>query len=69
MTERSLIINTSPHLRHPDSVPKIMYAVLLSLLPAVIASIYFFRFRAVALYLACLAGALATEAIFLVARK
>ena len=54
MTERSLIIKTSPHLRHPDSVPKIMYAVLLSLLPAVIASIYFFRFRAVALYLACL---------------
>lgn len=69
MTERSLIIKTSPHLRHPDSVPKIMYAVILSLLPAVIASIYFFRFRAVALYLACLAGALATEAIFLVARK
>lgn len=69
MTERSLIIKTSPHLRHPDSVPKIMYAVILSLLPAVIASIYFFRFRAVALYLACLIGALATEAIFLVVRK
>jgi electron transport complex protein RnfD len=69
MAERTFIIKTSPHLRHPDSVPKIMYAVIISLLPAVIASLYFFRFRAVIIYVACLVGALVTEALFLVVRK
>jgi electron transport complex protein RnfD len=46
-----------------------MYAVILSLLPAMAASFYFFRFRALAVYLACLAGCLATEAVFLRVRK
>jgi electron transport complex protein RnfD len=46
-----------------------MYAVVISLLPAVAASFYFFRFRAMAVYLACLVGCLATEAVFLRVRK
>jgi electron transport complex protein RnfD len=46
-----------------------MYAVVISLLPAVAASFYFFRFRALAVYLACLVGCLATEAVFLRVRK
>jgi electron transport complex protein RnfD len=46
-----------------------MYAVVISLLPAVAASFYYFRFRALAVYLACLVGCLATEAVFLWVRK
>jgi electron transport complex protein RnfD len=46
-----------------------MYAVVISLLPAVAASFYFFRLRALALYLVCLVGCLATEALFLRVRK
>jgi len=69
MAETTFIIKSSPHLRHPDSVPKIMLSVIISLLPAVAASVYFFRWRAVVLYLACLAGAILTEAVFLAARK
>jgi electron transport complex protein RnfD len=63
------IIRSSPHIKDKDSVPKIMYTVIVALLPAAFASVYFFRLRAVALYLACLLACMATEAIFLWGRK
>lgn len=69
MTDSGFVLRSSPHLQDRDSVPKIMYAVVISLLPAVAASFYFFRFRALAVYLACLAGCLVTEAVFLRVRK
>ncbi|MGB2907063.1 MAG: RnfABCDGE type electron transport complex subunit D [Candidatus Aminicenantaceae bacterium] len=69
MTDSGFLLRSSPHLQGRDSVPKIMYAVVISLLPAVAASFYFFRFRAMAVYLACLVGCLATEAVFLRVRK
>jgi len=46
-----------------------MYTVIAALLPAAFASVYFFRFRAVALYITCLVACMATEAIFLWVRK
>ncbi len=46
-----------------------MYAVVISLMPAMAASFYFFRLKALAVYLICLAGCLATEAVFLRVRK
>ncbi|MDH5466098.1 MAG: RnfABCDGE type electron transport complex subunit D [Candidatus Aminicenantes bacterium] len=69
MTEKMLITQSSPHFRDKDSVPKIMYAVVISLAPAVFASLYFFRLRALLLLLCCVAACLATEAIFLRLRK
>jgi electron transport complex protein RnfD len=69
MTEKMFITQSSPHFRDKDSVPKIMYAVVISLAPAVFASIYFFRLRALLLLLCCVATCLATEAIFLSLRK
>lgn len=69
MTDKALLLESSPHFRDQDSVPKIMYAVILSLLPAVLASIYFFRWRALLLYACCIIGGLATEALFLWIRK
>ncbi len=69
MMDTAFILRSSPHLRDRDSVPKIMYAVVISLLPAIAASFYFFRFRALGLYLVCLIGCLITEALFLRARK
>ncbi len=69
MTDKALLLESSPHFRDQDSVPKIMYAVILSLLPAVLASIYFFRWRALLLYACCIVGGLATEALFLWIRK
>lgn len=69
MKNASLIIESSPHLRDRDSVPKIMYMVIASLMPACFASFYFFRFRALVLFLTCVATCLATEALFFWARK
>lgn len=69
MTDKALLLESSPHFRDQDSVPKIMYAVILSLLPAILASIYFFRWRALLLYACCIVGGLATEALFLWIRK
>jgi electron transport complex protein RnfD len=69
MTENTFLLESSPHLRDQDSVPKIMYAVILSLIPAVLASVYFFRWRALLIYACCVAGGLATEALFLWLRK
>ena len=71
MTEKPLtfIIQSSPHFQDKDSVPKIMFTVIVALLPAVAVSVYFFRLRAVGLYVACLAACLVTEATFLWVRK
>ncbi len=69
MPENAYIIRSSPHFRDKDSVPKIMYTVIIALLPAAAASVYFFRLRAVKLYIACLVACLVTEAIFLWIRK
>ncbi len=69
MSNNIFIIKSSPHFRDRDSIPKIMYAVVLSLLPAVIASLYFFRLRALVIYLICVATCLVTETLFLKVRK
>ena len=69
MSDNGFIIQSSPHFRDKDSVPKIMYTVIIALLPAVAASVYFFRLRAVGMYIACLVACLVTEVIFLWVRK
>lgn len=69
MKEKDFLLKSSPHFRDKDSVSKIMYTVILSLIPPVIASIYFFRLRAVLIYITCVATCLITEAVFLKVRK
>ncbi len=69
MSEKTFILQSSPHFKDKDSVPKIMYFVILSLAPSVLASFYFFRQRALALYLSSILACLATEALFLLIRK
>lgn len=63
MEENKLIVSTSPHIRHKDSIPKIMWTVVLSLLPAVIAGAYFFGPRALLVIFISIASAVGTEAI------
>lgn len=69
MSNNTFIVQSSPHFEDKDSVPKIMYSMVIALIPAVLASIYFFRLRAVGLYACCLIACLATEAIFLRVRR
>jgi electron transport complex protein RnfD len=69
MKEIPFILKSSPHFRDKDSVSKIMYVVVISLIPAVAASIYFFRLKAVLIYITCVVSCLITEAVFLKVRK
>ncbi len=64
-----LVISSSPHITSEESIPKIMYSVVVSLLPASIGAVYFFGLRALALIVVTIGVALATEAIFQIARK
>jgi len=69
MTDKISILQSSPHFKDKDSVPKIMYAVIISLAPAIFTSLYFFRFKALVLLLSCVAACLTTEALFLFLRR
>jgi len=63
MEEGRLIVSASPHIRDKDSIHKIMWTVVVSLVPAVIAGTYFFGLRVLLLVLISSATAVATEAI------
>ena len=64
-----LIVSSSPHFLRDENIPKIMHAVVLALLPAMAASVYFFRFRAIGLIIVSVATCLATEYAFQKIRK
>jgi electron transport complex protein RnfD len=64
MTPARLVVTASPHLKGPASTPVIMWTVVASMLPIVLASIYFFGISALLVIAAAVAGALATEAAF-----
>ncbi|MFW5885451.1 MAG: RnfABCDGE type electron transport complex subunit D [Halanaerobium sp.] len=59
-----LIVTSSPHVRARDSVQKIMWSVVIALLPAVFAAVYFFKARAISVILTAVAGAVLTEYTF-----
>jgi electron transport complex protein RnfD len=56
-----LSVSVGPHITDAQSVPKIMYAVVLALLPAAFVSVYVFGLSALGLILICPAAAVATE--------
>lgn len=63
------LVQSSPHIRAKDTTPRIMVRVIISLLPAFLAAVYYFRLRALALIAVCVTASLATEAVFLWTRK
>ncbi|MDX9866304.1 MAG: RnfABCDGE type electron transport complex subunit D [Kiritimatiellia bacterium] len=56
-----LIISPSPHTHAGSSVERIMLDVLIALLPALAASLWFFRWHALRLTVTCVAACLLTE--------
>jgi len=64
-----LKINNSPHLNSKTDIPYIMRQVIIALIPAVGASVYFFGQRAVFLILNCTLSAVLTEIIILKIQK
>lgn len=60
--ENKFFVSSSPHITDKDSIPKIMYGVVISLIPATIGSIYFFGIRAGWIILLAIISAVVTEA-------
>ncbi|MET3617467.1 electron transport complex protein RnfD [Peptoniphilus olsenii] len=56
-------VSLAPHIRSNDTVTKIMLDVIIALIPAMIASVYFFGQRSLLLIAACVISAVATEYI------
>jgi H+/Na+-translocating ferredoxin:NAD+ oxidoreductase subunit D len=60
---KPLILSSSPHFATTDSVTKIMWMVVIALLPAAAMSVYYFGMAAVIMIATCMLTALATEII------
>ncbi len=58
-----LIVSSSPHIRAKDTVDRIMMDVIIALMPALLASIYFFRLGAVKILFFSIASCVITEAV------
>jgi electron transport complex protein RnfD len=56
------ILSSAPHIRGNQSVQRIMLDVLIALLPACVAAVYFFGLNAFILILLCVGAAVGTEA-------
>jgi len=60
----SFIVSTSPHLRSKVDTTSIMRDVVIALVPALIAAVVFFGFRALLVTVVCVAAAVLTEYIY-----
>jgi electron transport complex protein RnfD len=61
--KEAYIVTTSPHIHSPDSIPRVMYSVVIALVPAVLISIFFFGKAALMVYLIAVLSCLAAEAV------
>ena len=69
MSEKLLVVSTSPHIFTREDTKKIMWNTVLSLLPPVLGALYFFGIRALWVILVSVISAVITEAIWLYLRK
>ena len=68
--KRLLTVSTSPHVRGRDTIPDTMLDVILALMPAAFASVYFFGQRALAVILVSVLSCVAFELLYrFVAKK
>ena len=63
MEEKQLIVDTSPHIKDKDSVMSIMWWVVIALLPAAGAGVYYFGLYALWIILVGVFSAVITEAV------
>lgn len=64
MGEKKVVISSTPHIRSNDSIERIMLDVVLALVPASLASIYFFGLRAAAVLFLTVAWCVLFEKCF-----
>src|SRR3990167_10922744 len=68
-SNNTLIVSASPHIRDMESIPTIMWAVVLSLIPAGIAGVFTFGFYCLYVVIFSCITAVVTEAFILRLRK
>ncbi|MCG8484385.1 MAG: RnfABCDGE type electron transport complex subunit D, partial [Clostridia bacterium] len=61
--DKKMIVSSSPHIRSYESVDNVMRDVVIALIPAILASIYFFRLGAVKILVFAVVSAVITEAV------
>lgn len=64
LTDHRLVVSPAPHVRDKNTTRKVMWEVVIALLPVTIVSIYFFRLPAVRVIFVAVGGCLLTEIIF-----
>ena len=64
MSESMYTLSSSPHIRSKDSVQSIMRDVIIALLPAAIAGVYFFKLQALLVILTAVISCVAAEYIW-----
>ncbi len=64
VTKPKLMITPSPHIKDTTDTPQIMLTVVLALVPALAAAIYYFGFRVLALTLICVLSCMIFECLF-----
>jgi electron transport complex protein RnfD len=64
-----LAVSPSPHIRDGIDIKGVMYAVVISLIPAAVGSVYFFGLRALVIIILACVSAIAVEAACQVAMK
>jgi len=69
MADKKLLVTHAPHIRDAETVPNIMRGVLIALIPAIIASGYFFGFYSILLILVCAVSAVLAEGIWMAIRQ
>ena len=62
--QRQLIVSASPHIRQDTSVEKVMYGVVIALVPALAGAFYFYGPRALILTLIAAAVSISISIIF-----
>ena len=67
--EANFYVSSSPHLRDSESIRKIMFSVVIAMIPALVGAVYFFGARAVWVTLASVIAAVLTEYVIQKLRK
>ena len=62
-SEKLFVLSSSPHIKDPDSISKIMWTVNVALIPALIMAGYFFGFKALWITFLAIVAAILTEGI------
>ncbi len=68
-SDNSLLVSASPHIRDIESIPRIMWAVVLSLIPAGIAGVFTFGYYCLYIVFLSSITAVITEVFILLLRK